>query len=1079
MPAEPDAPPAPGTCAVCGAVLPPDAPLGQCPRCLLGFASGVGLEAAELAGAEELLHAGQTRLFGDYELLEEVARGGMGVVFRARHAALGREVALKMLAAGELATPEAVQRFRTEATAAARLEHPNIVPVFEVGEQDLRHFFTMRFVPGGRNVSDWARALPPEGRARVIAAMMARIARALDYAHERGVLHRDLKPSNILVDAQDEPQLTDFGLARLMREADSAVTLTRQILGSPSYMAPEQAEGRRADETTATDVHGLGAVLYEMLSGAPPFVADTPFATVKKVIEQPPARLPGVPRDLETICLKCLEKNPARRYHSALELAEDLERFTRGEPIRARQMTLPELLWSWARRRPVPAALGAALIVTILAGITGVLWQWQRAEVAKENLSATVARLEWRRIVRLLEDGQDARGLAELARLLRENPAHPHAPSFALSVLELGGFAVPLAPPLDHGPGSGIVRAAFSADGGEVLTLDAEDRVLRWDARQGTPLGQAADVPTSVFPDAANDERKEGSIPSPDGSRLARWTPAGLRLSASEGDESEVVCEDSGGLSTVAWSPDGGRVAGGFLGTAGARIWDATSGRALSPRLPHLYGCTTLAFSPDGSVLFTGSTEGLVRRWRASDGAVAPAASLVHPESVMGLAFSPSGDRLLVTLHPWNVRTPRRSGSARLWNLQAHEPDLRRFGVGAADPPAQRELQATVAWSPDGVLCAISAADGRLAVHDAATAAPLWEIRLAGYPRGLAFLPGGRLGVATMGGEIAMLSIESGKPLAGPWQTHALETAFFHPHGRLLATGGLGGQVEVWDLETGRVLARATSHRAPLNGVALSPDGRLVASAGEDGLCIVSDAATGRALFPPLEAEDEMVSIRFSPDGRWIVTASHDRSARVHDSRTGEARGPALRHEGEVVHASFDAQGQRVLTVGREGVARVWDAVSGRPLGEAMRHRTALRSASFSPDGHRVLTEDHQGLRLWDAATGEPLTLTLPHPTGMGIGYDGQGLRALFSPEGRRVLHGTGTSDAVIWSFPEPPLPAPEWLPDLLEAIGGIALDPLGSPVFVPPQRWLELQERLRALEGEGIYEQSARRFAR
>ncbi|MCA1962455.1 MAG: serine/threonine protein kinase, partial [Prosthecobacter sp.] len=278
MPAEANAPPVSSTCAGCGAAMPPDAPLGQCPRCLLGFASGLGLEAGLGPGEEVLLNAGQTRLFGDYELLEEVARGGMGVVFRARHAALGREVALKMLAAGELAAPEAVQRFRTEATAAARLEHPHIVPVFEVGEHDLRHFFTMRFVPGGRNVADWARALPPAGRARAIAAMMARIARALDYAHERGVLHRDLKPSNILVDPQEEPQLTDFGLARLMREADSAVTLTRQILGSPSYMAPEQAEGRRADETTATDVHGLGAVLYEMLSGAPPFLAETPFA---------------------------------------------------------------------------------------------------------------------------------------------------------------------------------------------------------------------------------------------------------------------------------------------------------------------------------------------------------------------------------------------------------------------------------------------------------------------------------------------------------------------------------------------------------------------------------------------------------------------------------------------------------------------------------------------------------------------------------------------------------------------------------------------------------------------------------
>ena len=372
MPPPPDSSPGPAAevCAECHAPIPAGAPFGQCPRCLLNLA---GDHWSLAAIGVELLDPTQVRGFGDYELLEEIARGGMGVVYRARQRSLGREVALKMILAGELATTASLQRFRTEAAAAARLDHPNIVTVYEIGEHETQHYFSMRLVFGRRDVAAWARAAhaPPQR----CAAMIAKVARAVAFAHERGVLHRDLKPSNILVDEKDEPQVTDFGLAKFLTERDSVLTHSALLLGSPSYMAPEQADGRHGDVTTATDVYGLGAVIYELLAGRPPFVAASPLATMRLAVEESPAPLPGTPRDLATICLKCLAKEPARRYPSALALAEDLDRFARGEPIRARAVTVPEAVWRWARRRPRIAALAGALLATFFVGFAGVSWQ--------------------------------------------------------------------------------------------------------------------------------------------------------------------------------------------------------------------------------------------------------------------------------------------------------------------------------------------------------------------------------------------------------------------------------------------------------------------------------------------------------------------------------------------------------------------------------------------------------------------------------------------------------------------------------------------------------------------------------
>jgi tetratricopeptide (TPR) repeat protein/peroxiredoxin/predicted Ser/Thr protein kinase len=322
--------------------------------------------------------------FGDYELIEEIARGGMGVVFKASQKSLSRVVALKMILAGQLASDDQVRRFRAEAEEAGRLDHPNIVPIYQVGELAGQHFFAMKLIEGG-SLSGRARHFrgDPRGAARLIAT----VARAVHHAHQRGILHRDLKPGNILLDAQGEPHVTDFGLAKHL--GGEGTTQSGAVLGTPGYMAPEQAAGRR-DVSVAADVHGLGAVLYELLTGRPPFEAESPLETMLQVLDRDPARPrahnPAVPGDLETICLKCLRKEPARRYGSAAALADDLDRFLHGEPVQARRASVIERTAKWARRRPAAAALVGVIALAVVALVAGV-W-WHAAQLGKALVQA-------------------------------------------------------------------------------------------------------------------------------------------------------------------------------------------------------------------------------------------------------------------------------------------------------------------------------------------------------------------------------------------------------------------------------------------------------------------------------------------------------------------------------------------------------------------------------------------------------------------------------------------------------------------------------------------------------------------
>jgi serine/threonine protein kinase/tetratricopeptide (TPR) repeat protein len=412
-------------CPTCRVEIPADAPEGGCPGCLLenGLAallSGEGPEPDETQSQ----HGGTERVaalagdFGDYDLLDEVGRGGEGIVYLARQKSLNRIVALKILRLGQWASRADLKRFRREAQAAARLDHPRIVPIYEVGERNGYCYFSMKFVAGGQLDEVVSRA-PMSNRQA--AEVIAKVARTVHYAHEHGILHRDIKPGNILVDSNGEPHLTDFGLARLV-EADTTVTRTEAMMGTPSYMAPEQALGDKAQLTRATDVYGLGAVLYQLLTSRPPFAAETTYETIQLLVETDPRepRLlnPKIDRELSTICLKCLEKDPQCRYSSALALAEDLEHWLKHEPIRAKRGGFISHSRKWVIRNPAIAAL----IISLMALTAAMGWNVWKSDLFHALPEKSIAVLPFENLSRdpdnaFFADGVQDEILTDLARI--------------------------------------------------------------------------------------------------------------------------------------------------------------------------------------------------------------------------------------------------------------------------------------------------------------------------------------------------------------------------------------------------------------------------------------------------------------------------------------------------------------------------------------------------------------------------------------------------------------------------------------------------------------------------------------
>jgi eukaryotic-like serine/threonine-protein kinase len=891
-----------------------------------------------------------------YEVEAVLGRGGMGIVFRARHLRLNRTVALKMLLGGAYAGPHERERFLREAEAVAGLRHPHVVQVHDVGEHDGRPYFTMEYVEGGSLAQKLAGTPQP---ARAAAALLVTLAGAVEAAHRGGIVHRDLKPANVLLTADGTPKVGDFGLARRL-DGEAGLTRTGTALGTPSYMAPEQTGGKAGVIGPATDVYALGAILYELLTGRPPFRAETATETLLQVLHQepvPPSRLNAkVPRDLETVCLKCLQKEPRLRYPTAGALAEDLRRFLEGRSIEARRMSRLEQAWRWCRRYPGLAASLAGTVVSLVGGtVVSLLFafgekaareeanrreQDATASEAHAVASATEARREVEKLyvangLRLAEGGDLFGALLWFAKPLQSD--HGPVVDGAVHRLRLSNYLrhAPRPTLLDVFVHQGMVEhAALSADGRRVVTAGRDGVARLWDVATGRPLA------------------------------------APLRHER--------------GVTHVAFSPDGRALVtvGGVAGSSAvaARVWDVMTATPLTPPLEHPPGVTCAAFSPDGRRLVTGGADGTALVRDAATGRpLAP--PLQHEGAVRQAAFSADG-RTVVTAS-WE--------KVRVWDAATGRP---------LTPPLEHEEAVSgAAFGPDGRRVLSTAADGAR-VWDAATGRLLLPpLRHEGPLSQAAFSPdGGR--VLTAGyqdGTVRLWDAATGQPVLRPLRhDEPVSGAVFSPDGRRVLSRAPNG-ARVWDAATGRLLLPPLRHEGPVSQAAFSADGRRVLTASYDGTARVWDLATGRAPALTLHQDNDLTAAAFSPDGARVVTAGSDHTARVWDAATGQPFGPPLGHGSPVAQAAFSPDGRRVVTASADHTARLWDATTGRPVTAPLRHEGPVAQAAFSPDGDRVLTAGHdQAARLWDAASGQPLTPPLQHP--------GAVLRAAFSPDGRRVV---------------------------------------------------------------------------
>lgn len=943
-------------CPQCGRAPPAGWRGGLCPACLL--ARGLeGYPTSEPAPADGGRDA-ELRSVGDYELMERLGAGGMGVVYRALQVSLDRFVAVKMLHGTQRFDAAGLRRFRAEAEAAARLEHPNIVRIHEIGEHAGQPFLAMEFIEGQR-LADLVheRPLPPVRAAGYVLTL----ARAIGYAHARGVLHRDLKPSNVLVDGRDEPRILDFGLAKLLAGGEE-LTLSGSVLGSPGYMAPEQARGEPAD--VRSDVYSLGAILYAALTGRAPFQAASALETLRLAAERdpvPPRTFnPALPVDLETICLQCLAKEPSRRYASADQLAAELQRFLNDEPIRARRESLVERGARWCRRQPALAATLLTLALTGAAAFVGITSQWRRAESARaaeqrvnERLSRVNTALRLQQAEALLDAANPVEGLPILAQILRQQPTNA-LPGAMIAGYLASGNLLPL-PLIWPNVGADVYDLAFTSDGSRLAAWSKGQRAVTiLPVRHGElQPGDAFVLPASLGGDLlagmafANDGRS--IVAASRNGEILWWDVTNRRFFRPPWRVAE-------GLELVRFAPGDEAL---LLLTSDDRLllWDATGGspaRALSLAIHPLQP----AFSPDGTHLAFLDAQGqlhLVETVTGRETKLAPAGG-----GLDRFAWAPLERQLLAA--------PRDGGLVSLAWPESPDaaPTVTRW---ASDAPRVECL----AFSPDGTRVATAHRDHTIRVWSTATRASVGQpMRTTGRLDDIAFARTNRWLIghdATF--SLHVWDVVTGQPVCAPLnRRERVQVWTLDPSGERLAFGNHRGELALVELEVRRPEHLALRHGAPVVAAAWNPQGNRVATGGEDGSVRLWDAVTGATNGIRLGPRATITALQFSPRDGSLLTASVDGTAQRWDSTNGLRLGPPLTHRDAILAASFSPDGRLIATASRDHTARVWTE-NGRPLTALLTHADEVRALAFSPDGAWLATAGlESGFRIWSLADG-------------------------------------------------------------------------------------------------------------
>jgi outer membrane protein assembly factor BamB/WD40 repeat protein/tRNA A-37 threonylcarbamoyl transferase component Bud32 len=986
----------------------------------------------------------RVRYFGEYELVEKIAHGGMGVVYKARQVRLNRVVALKMILAGQFASAEDVKRFQVEAENAARLDHPGIVSVYEVGKYKGQHYFTMKFVEGGSLCGQGAVFAQAPRKA---ATLIALVSRAVHYGHQRGILHRDIKPGNILLDKNGQPQITDFGLARQLRQEGHApdLTLTGAIVGSPCYMSPEQARGEKG-LTVAADVYALGAVLHELITGRPPFRSETVLETLRLVRDQPaahPSTLnPKVDRDLATVCLKCLEKEPQRRYASAEALADELDRWLAGEPVQARPVGGPERIWRWCRRKPGLAALGALAASGILATIVmlsvALIFMGKSrdnnarlaaarkllAEQEKQRSSETqshLARLEFERALTQCQTTDAAEGVLWLAKALEE-AEKADDPELQRSIrLQLEGWAgsVHRLEMIRSWPQIVLGPIVLSADGSRCLIPDnnEEGTIRVCDVSTLAPVG----VPIRWTHGSYD------SVLSPDGQMVVlledatAQSPAGARIfNVNDGSPAGTLFSPVA-FSVMAFRPDG--KAAVTIDEAGVmQIWDLATGMPIGPKLDTRLAdgqvhWDRLAFSSGGKQVVAAG-EGIVRIWY-TDGWYSPGTALRRELPANALAISHDGTLVLITEGAHILRWRPNSGRIE-------------------DAPLDHGAVVTaVALNSDDTLALTGGADHMVRLWDLHSGRQVGAaMRSADEIQAVAFAAGGTIGVAANDKEVRAWKLRNetnwmpadpdvqaitrlspdGTHVAAKeyrkvrlWDVTAgtqINLDFFDAYAtifdgtgkRLLVING-SCAAQWYDVASGRsvgLLITLEGHppgEARLDGAAVSEDGEILIM-GMGNETRAWNLTTGQRVGQTLLAR-QLLAI--SPDGRLVAVSEARNGGAVVQIRRApswEPIGPSLLNSSGVQTARFSNDSRWLVTGGESG--RVWDVNRGRQLGQLIPQRhleniAPLEILAVSSDLSKILTQFDERAVVWETRTWKPIGVGWDRPA-IGFTPGGTGL---------------------------------------------------------------------------------------
>jgi WD40 repeat protein/serine/threonine protein kinase len=1088
------------------------------------------------------------RQLGDYQILREIGRGGMGVVYEAQQLSLGRHVAIKVLLASARLDPRHLGRFQREARSAAKLHHTNIVPVFGVGEQDGLHYYVMQFIRGlgldvildelrrlrqphgkpaptpglapgrptngSRNISAVAVAhglltgefmasgeypspeppLPPGADTprspdtsatirlpgqketsvlsesgsqywQSVARIALQVADALTHAASQGVLHRDIKPSNLLLDDAGNVWVTDFGLAKADSDGDN-LTRTGDIVGTLRYMAPERFNGQG---DLRSDVYSLGLTLYELLTLRPAFDEGDRNKLVKQVMHDEPLRPrkvnPGVPRDLETVALKAIARDPAHRYQTPAEMADDLKRFVEDRPVKARRISGAERLWRWCRRNPARAGLVLALALLIVAVVTfSSLWAVREHQVAgslaesNQNLvraqgereaALKQARQESARValdrgLNLCEAGDVGLGLTYLTRALEsavkaedvdlESAIRLNVAAWETQLWSLENYR-------EAPPGARVSAVSLSPRGSLLAAALTNDTVELWDLRDGHEDQALHSLPHGEALKALAFSGDGGLLLMRSDRTVRVWDVATGRLAgpplvhpnsltaAALSRDGQWVLTGAGDPQILADNAKGGTT----------RLWQTKTGKCIASR-PHKFRVSAVAFGPRDELALTGDALGVAQVWNLPSGdAVGP--PLVHKSGVEAAVFSPDGARVLTgtsegMVHLWQVETARPvfpplphgewiktvafsadgrrfvvltriTGQAHLWRADT--------GTPIASPLPHQGLVLSVAFSPDSRTLLTGGAGGLARGWDATRGQPTGPILAhQGAVTECAFGGDGQ-SVVTLDGAVRRWHAPSGLRRGPPLEHKDLvRAAAFSPDGRLLLTGGLDGVARLWDtaLAAGppRLLKPASAINAGINAVAFSPNGRLALTGGLDNEPSLWDVASGSHLTRFKGHTSPVYALTFSRDGKTALTGGADGTARLWDVATAEPLA-VLPHAGIVWDVALSPNDRHALTGSTGGTAALWDLSTRPPVAKSLAHEGAVWTVAFSPDGHTAITADVKSgsIRLWETNTGTLVRTFQGHALGIQA--------VAVSQDGRYLISGSSDRTARLWKL--------------------------------------------------------------